>query len=177
MASFPELGPRSHPPVVLRQQRGLAGVRWPHDPNERHDIVLDIACLTDGLDYPSTTVTVLSPACTFWEKATLIHVACHRGQLGNKPRQLSRHWFDLMCLAAHDIGRTAISSRTSPGTRRRIFHAGNANYDQCLDGRLRLVPDDDQLSAAIRLRRHAQGPLRRRQRTGIGRADGRHRRY
>ena len=26
-----------------------------------------------------------------------------------------------------------------------FFHAGNANYDQCLDGRLRLVPDDDQL--------------------------------
>ncbi len=26
-----------------------------------------------------------------------------------------------------------------------FFHAGYANYDQCLDGRLRLVPDDDQL--------------------------------
>ena len=26
-----------------------------------------------------------------------------------------------------------------------FFHAGYANYDHCLDGRLRLVPDDDQL--------------------------------
>ena len=37
------------------------------------------------------------------------------------------------------------SSRTSSGTRRCFFHAAYANYDQCLDGRLRLVPDDDQL--------------------------------
>ncbi len=28
-----------------------------------------------------------------------------------------------------------------------FFHAGYANYDHCLDGRLRLVPDDDQLPA------------------------------
>ena len=81
------------------------------DPNERHEIVPDIAGLTDGLDWPAATVTVLSPVRTFWEKATLIHVACHRRQLGNKPKQLSRHWFDLMCLAAHDIGRTAIADR------------------------------------------------------------------
>ena len=45
------------------------------DPNERHAIVPDIAALTPGLDYPAATVTVLSPARTFWEKATLIHVA------------------------------------------------------------------------------------------------------
>ena len=34
------------------------------------------------------------------------------------------------------------------GARNRIrvfFHAGYANYDHCLDGRLRLLPDDDQL--------------------------------
>ena len=28
-----------------------------------------------------------------------------------------------------------------------FFHAGNANYERCLDGRLHLVPDDDQLPA------------------------------
>ena len=28
-----------------------------------------------------------------------------------------------------------------------FFHAGHADYDQCLDGRLRLVPDADQLPA------------------------------
>ncbi len=121
------------------------------DPNERHAIVPDMAALTDGLDYPAATVTVLSPARTFWEKATLIHVACHRRQLANKPDRLSRHWFDLMCLAAHDIGRTAIADRNLlvdvVRHKKVFFHAGNANYDRCLDGRLRLVPDDHQLPA------------------------------
>ncbi len=121
------------------------------DPNERHAIVPDMAALTDGLDYPAATVTVLSPARTFWEKATLIHAACHRRRLTNRPDRLSRHWFDLACLAAHPVGRAALANRTllADVVRHKtvFFHAGNANYDRCLDGRLRLVPDDDQLPA------------------------------
>ena len=121
------------------------------DPNERHAIVPDMAALTEGLDYPAATVTVLSPTRTFWEKATLIHVACHRRQLANKPDRLSRHWFDLACLAAHPVGRAALADRALLADvvrhKKVFFHAGNANYDQCLDGRLRLIPDDDQLAA------------------------------
>ena len=121
------------------------------DPNERHAIVPDIAALTDGLDYPAATVTVLSPARTFWEKATLIHVACHRRQLANKPDRLSRHWFDLACLAAHPVGRAALADRALLADvvrhKKVFFHAGNSKYDQCLDGRLRLFPDNDQLPA------------------------------
>ena len=121
------------------------------DPNERHAIVPDMAGLTDGLDYPAATVTVLSPARTFWEKATLIHTACHRRRLANGPDRLSRHWFDLACLAAHPVGRAALADRAllADVVRHKtvFFHAGNANYDRCLDGRLRLVPDDDQLPA------------------------------
>ena len=121
------------------------------DPNERHAIVPDMAGLTDGLDYPTATVTVLSPTRTFWEKATLIHAACHRRRLANRPDRLSRHWFDLACLAAHPVGRAALADRVllADVVRHKtvFFHAGNANYDRCLAGRLRLVPDDDQLPA------------------------------
>ena len=121
------------------------------DPNERHVIIPDIAALADGLDYPAANVVVLSPARTFWEKATLIHVACHRRQLANKPDRLSRHWFDLARLADHPVGRVALANRALLADvvrhKKVFFHAGNANYDQCLDGRLRLVPDDDQLPA------------------------------
>ena len=121
------------------------------DPNERHAIRPDIAALTTELDYPAASVTVLSPARTFWEKATLIHVECHRRRLMDRPDRLSRHWFDLTCLAAHPVGRAALSDRVLLEDvvrhKKVFFHAGNANYDQCLDGRLRLVPDDDQLPA------------------------------
>ena len=121
------------------------------DPNERHTIIPDLAALIPNLAYPAATVTVLSPARTFWEKATLIHVECRRRRLADRPERLSRHWFDLMCLADHDVGRAALSDRTLLAEvvrhKKVFFHAGNANHDQCLDGRLRLVPDEDQLPA------------------------------
>ena len=120
------------------------------DPNERHEIVPDLAALTDGLEYPKATVTVLSPARTFWEKVTLIHVECHRGRLAASPRRLSRHWFDLACLARHDTGRAALADRAllEDVVRHKtvFFHASYAHYNHCLDGRLRLVPDDDGLA-------------------------------
>lgn len=121
------------------------------DPNERHAIAPDMASLMPELDYPAATVTVLSPVRTFWEKATLIHVECHRRRLADRPNRLSRHWFDLACLASHDVGRSALADRRllAEVVRHKevFFHAGYANYDRCLDGQLRLVPDNDQLLA------------------------------
>ena len=119
------------------------------DPNEQHDIVPDIAELTPELDYPTASVTVLSPARTFWEKATLVHVECHRRRLAARPDRLSRHWFDLVFMGRHEVGRAALSDRAllQDVVRHKtvFFNASYANYDQCLDGRLRLVPDHDQL--------------------------------
>ena len=119
------------------------------DPNEQHEIVPDIAVLAPKLDYPAATVTVLSPARTFWEKATLVHVECHRRRLTENPARLSRHWFDLACLGRHVVGRAALSNRALledvVRQKRVFFNSGYANYDHCLDGRLRLVPDADQL--------------------------------
>ena len=120
------------------------------DPNERHEIVPDLAALTDGLDWPAATVTVLSLARTFWEKATLIHVECHRGRLASGPERLSRHWFDLACLARHEAGRTALADRALLRDvvchKTVFFNAGYANYDHCLDGRFRLVPGENGLA-------------------------------
>ena len=57
--------------------------------------------------------------------------------------------FDLTRLADHDIGRAALADRELLADvvrhKKVFFHVGYANYDRCLDGRLRLVPDDDQL--------------------------------
>ena len=119
------------------------------DPNEQYEIAPDIAALTDGLNYPRAAVTVLSAERTFWEKATLVHVECHRRPLANRPDRLSRHWFDLVCFSGHDLGLAALANRALLEDVVRhnsvFFHAGYAHYNHCLDGRLRLVPDDDQL--------------------------------
>lgn len=119
------------------------------DPNERHEIIPDVATLTQGLEYPKALVTVLSPSRTFWEKATLIHVECNRGHLKESPDRLSRHWYDIACLARHDAGISAISDRALfedvVRHKKVFFNAGYAKYQECLIGKLKLIPDDDGL--------------------------------
>ena len=115
-------------------------------PNEQGPVVADIAGLIQDVGFPSATVTALDPRRTFWEKAVLAHVACNRRRLKGR---LSRHWFDLARLSDHDIGRAALRDRALLEDVVRhnkvFFHAGGANYDHCLQGGLRLVPNDDHL--------------------------------
>lgn len=118
-------------------------------PNERHEIAPDIAEFFPDLEFPIATVTVLSPSRTFWEKATLIHVECHRRRLAASQHRLSRHWFDLACLVAHDAGKHAVRNRALLKDvvrhKKLFFNSRYAQYDLCLTGQLRLIPDDDQL--------------------------------
>jgi hypothetical protein len=81
------------------------------DPNETHTVSPYIAELTEGFVYPSSEVVVLSPERTFWEKATLIHVECNRGELRASADALSGHWYDLVMLVKHPAGRSAIENR------------------------------------------------------------------
>jgi len=144
----------SYPSVVESQDEYLKsevlielGGRNVIDPNEKHEIRPYVAPLTEGLEFPQATVTVLSPSRTFWEKATLIHVECNRGRLKESPDRLSRHWYDLTRLARHDTGQSAIDDRglfEDVIRHKEIFYnASYAKYDECLEGRLLLLPDDD----------------------------------
>lgn len=54
--------------------------------------------------------SVLSPARTFWEKATLIHVECQRGEFRASAARLSRHWYDFAMLGDQIHGQAALSS-------------------------------------------------------------------
>ena len=119
------------------------------DPNEQHTILPDIASLTPEIEYPATTVTVLSPSQTFWEKATLIHVECNRHRLSVNPERLSRHWYDLVCLGQHKLSVNAINDRSLLESvikhKKVFFNASYCHYDDCLAGNLRLIPDKNDL--------------------------------
>src|SRR5262249_16200469 len=77
-------------------------------PNEEHTLQPYIAAELTDLQFPQATVTVLAPSRTFWEKVTLIHVACNRSIPKVDANRQSRHWHDLCVLADHNIGKTAI---------------------------------------------------------------------
>lgn len=121
------------------------------EPNAEHNVEPDIAQYLTDLTFPCSTVRVLSPARTFWEKATLMHVECQRNELRTGAERLSRHWYDLAMLANRDHGQTAIQDRALLEDvvkyKKAFYNAGYANYDACLIGQLRLIPKDEMLVA------------------------------
>lgn len=119
------------------------------EPNEEHKIAPEIAALVPELDFPVADVTVLAPARTFWEKATLIHVECQRQDWRSGADRLSRHWYDLTMLAGHAIGSQALANRELLADvvrhKKVFFNSAESNYDLCLSGKLCLVPKGDLL--------------------------------
>ena len=115
------------------------------DPNAEHGVEPDIAPYLAELALPRASVCVLSPARTFWEKATLIHVECQRTELRFNSERLSRHWYDLAMLAGLAVGKAALADHAlleDVVRHKKVFYnAAYANYDACLAGQFRLVPD------------------------------------
>lgn len=129
-------------------------------PQNTVSVVPDIAEHVPALGLPVAEVNVLSAARTFWEKATLIHVECHRPVLRPSAQRLSRHWYDLAKLADHEVGRIALQDASLFADVLRIketfYRSSFSHYERCLRGGLRLVPDGTLLEA---LRRDYQAML------------------
>jgi hypothetical protein len=88
---------------------------------------------------------------TFWEKATLIHVECHRPDLRAGAERMSRHWYDLARLADHEVGRKAVADvellKDVLLIKETFFRSGYSHYEQCLSGGMRLIPQGPLLDA------------------------------
>jgi len=112
-------------------------------PNEKHSVCPDIAASIPDLLFPTAEVNVLSPIRTFWEKATLIHVVCHKEWKDSCERQ-SRHWYDLAMLAENAIGEKALLNRDILidviKHKNIFFNSSHAHYEMCNTGKLKLVP-------------------------------------
>jgi hypothetical protein len=121
------------------------------EPNEEHEVRPDIAEFVADLEFPHSTIRVLSPVRTFWEKATLIHVECQRDEFRASVSRLSRHWYDLAMLTGLVHGQTAMKDRAVLADvvrhKKVFYNAGYANYDACLLGQLKLIPSDIALVA------------------------------
>lgn len=135
-------------PYMLRYVLIEFGGRNIINPNEIHLIKPFLADEIEGFDFPSSNVTVLSPMRTFWEKATLIHVECHRG-VRQSAERLSRHWFDLMALSKNTIGKDAIQDvvllKDVISLKNIFYNSPQAHYDQCLQGNFLLLPKPEDM--------------------------------
>lgn len=114
------------------------------EPNEKHLIKPYISEHITKLTFPQPIVTVLSPARTFWEKATLIHVECNRQDFKSNAHRLSRHWYDLALLSEHHILEDAINDLDLLldvlKYKKAFYNSSYAYYDECLKGNFKLIP-------------------------------------
>lgn len=130
------------------------GVRNTTEPCENHVISPLLATVVDdSLLIPKAKIDVLSPIRTFWEKATLIHVECHRGRIIDHPDRISRHWYDLAMLNDAWVGPKAIASLPILDDviqhKTAFFNASYANYDKCKSGHFRLIPSEQEQEALV----------------------------
>jgi len=128
------------------------GARNRIEPNEPHTISPYLADLLPAdVTLPTAEVDVLSPKRTFWEKATLAHDFCNRAQWRTNANRVSRHWYDLAALADHQIGVDALADRGLLADVVRVkdafYQTKTSDYDACLSGGLRLLPDKEGIHA------------------------------
>ena len=121
------------------------GGRNATDPIEEHIIEPYIQGHIGELSLPRAKAQVLSGARTFWEKATLAHVECNRPAVKANADRMSRHWYDLYKLADSAIGISALSRRDLLEDvvkyKTLFFNSSYAHYEDCLSGKMRLLPE------------------------------------
>ncbi|MEW6775273.1 MAG: nucleotidyl transferase AbiEii/AbiGii toxin family protein [Bdellovibrionota bacterium] len=119
------------------------------EPNEDHEVHPEIAGEWKDVEFPVARATVLSPLRTFWEKATLAHVACNEGKIRGGAERYSRHWYDLTVLADHSIGKKALVDRNlleDVVRHKKVFYASkDSRYEDCLEGKFRIIPGEELL--------------------------------
>jgi hypothetical protein len=120
------------------------GARNVLEPIETHLVRPYAAEHFSAISFPDApAVSVLSPVCTFWEKATILHAEYHRPE----PRvaeRIVRHWYDTAMLAQHSIKERALADLAMlemvADYKDRIYPSGWASYATARASTLRLVP-------------------------------------
>lgn len=128
------------------------GARSDHWPAEDAEVVPYVAEeFPDQVPDSRSKVRVLSGARTFWEKATILHQWCHASEDKQFPDRQSRHYYDLACLAEHEIGEKALADfsllQDVANHKEIFFEAKWAKYDLARPGTLKLVPGSDRIQA------------------------------
>ena len=121
------------------------GVRAEHEPAELREVQPYLAEQFPQLfEAAKTTLKILAPKRTFWEKVTIFHAESFKREGTPLTRRFARHAYDLHQLMISGIGQEALDDldllkRVSQHKAR--FHASaNVDYSQAYTGKLRLAP-------------------------------------
>ena len=85
-----------YPGFIRPEVKVEFGARSTGEPYVERQVKCDAADTVPEIIFPSTSLSAMVAERTFWEKATSLHVFCHRGR--GRGNRLSRHWHDLVRL-------------------------------------------------------------------------------
>ncbi len=98
-----------YPGFIKPEVKVEFGARSTGEPHVKRQVRCDVADLVQGIIFPSAHLSVMVAERTFWEKATSMHVFCHRKR--GRGNRLSRHWHDLVRLDDAGYGEKAFADR------------------------------------------------------------------
>ncbi|HEY7158477.1 MAG TPA: nucleotidyl transferase AbiEii/AbiGii toxin family protein [Gemmataceae bacterium] len=146
------IGPHSpdEPAYIRPVVRLEIGARSDHWPAIEATITSYAAAeFPEAFQEPGCRVRVLAAERTFWEKATVLHM-WHHAPADKKFRdRQSRHYYDVVRLYEHDLGKAAIRATElllKVARHKEVFFpAAWARYADARPGTLRLVPPEARL--------------------------------
>ena len=136
-----------YPGFIKPEVKVEFGARSTGEPHVERQVKCDAADLVPEIIFPSASLSVMVAERTFWEKATSMHVFCHRKR--GRGNRLSRHWHDLVRLDDAGYGEKAFADRDlalSVARHKSIFFPekdvdGNRiDFEVCVSGGMQLVP-------------------------------------
>ncbi len=132
---------------VVRLEIGARSDHWPAV--EATVTPYAAADFPDVFKEPACKVHVLAAERTFWEKATVLHM-WHHAPADKKFRdRQSRHYYDVVRLYEHELGKAAIKDTDlllKVARHKEVFFpAAWARYADAKPGTLRIVPPDARL--------------------------------
>jgi hypothetical protein len=134
---------------VVKIEIGARSDHWPADMYPISPYAAEE--FPDFFEEPSYLLKVLEAERTFWEKATLLHSEYYRPEDSTTAERISRHYYDLHCLALLPAGDRALERLDLLDRvvehKKTFFRLVRANYDEARTGNIRLLPHDARLAA------------------------------
>lgn len=132
---------------IIRLELGARSDPWPSKEYKIQSYASEV--FPDLFDNPIFSVNTLEAERTFWEKATLLHAEYHSPEGRESGDRLSRHYYDLACLAQSPIKDRAIGDidlLKAVVEHKQLFYRSRwAHYETACPGTFRLVPPRDRL--------------------------------
>lgn len=142
--------PADEPAYIRPVVRLEVGARSDHWPAVEATVTSYAAAdFPDVFKKAECRVHVLAAERTFWEKATVLHMWHHAPEDKKFRDRQSRHYYDVVRLYQHELGRAAVKDielLLSVARHKEVFFpAAWARYADARPGTLRLVPPDARL--------------------------------